>query len=447
LSSKSIPSFSFTNTHFRFVLAHLTAGSGVEDSDKYLCAQVKIKNEGKTQFFIGVSQRKTLVDGSLVQGSVDFQVFADRGVVKRGESCTIHLSMIAKPTAVFSAIQEFLTVSIDEGIKIMITFVVINPFVPFFGTGFPCCIVQQVIESPVGLYEAPLILQMLKHQFIRQEGYSSPEVVRLISAQSHLHALSNRDVLENALCIRNDLEEETNAAELLRDFWSGVDAQKGKANAPLSPKEALGGYSVSGSSGSFRGVPPSCAQPAGYLPGAVVPTAPTSTSVTTFPNVHSAAPNALLKASPATLFALVTLFFAELPFSVVDLSLIGCEPIKYLETLQPCVQGLIMWVVDLCCGFLKHADETEITVRELALSWAAIFLSNGGERLFTAEEQPAEPINLSASAVGLSRSGRMTRVSAQQTPQSVTLYLHTVTSIVHWIALYEGQYPRPVGKK
>lgn len=417
LASPHVAQVSCSTTHFKFIVDTLCDAH--DGKDRFFSAQVKIKNESKHPFSIAVGQRVTLAD-TQDRESVDFQILLDKQLVKKGESAILLLSMITKSYAAFNTIQEVIVLHIDEGVKVVVTFVVVNPCVPFFGCGFPSCIAQKVVDSPLGLsYDAPLFLQVLKHLFVVKGGYAMKEVAHLLQGIAHLHGAHNREVLREAIRLKEQLEEECTQNTLLHGFWSsaaGGGAGGGSASSGTgysgtnSPPLVPGRSSEPSVTGAVRPVPSSLSQPYGYSPGAVAPSsAPSSSSLHHLPNSQTVYPTCLVHASPSLLFALALLWFAEFPVTVVEASILTCDPQTYLETMQPTLQGLVLWIVDISLGLLVRRSENGTNMRSLALTFASMLCP-------------------------LARSGV---ANPAELERGVMVRMHVVTALVQWMTTFD----------
>lgn len=407
------PRITHSSSHFRFVVDTTME----ESKDRYFSSQIKFKNEGKMPASVQIARRLTLVDGMVQNDATDFQCILDKQAIKKGETSVLMLSLIAKPFAVFHTIQELLVVSFSDRLPIIASFVVVNPCTPAFGTGLPASIALSVQGSPIGPYHAPLTLQLLKHQFVRQQGFTSKEVAHVLCGPSHMYTAQNRDVMRQVDRILNNIDDSTDIGELLCAFNRAQPDMK------------------SNSASSHLTLPPTLAQPPGYQPGAVVPSG-SQASLTTFPNVQTAIPEPLVGAPPAVLFSLMLSWLSNLPNSVIDASILQCDPVTYLESLQPWQQGIIRWVLDLCCGLLVHKEDNDVGLRALALTFGWVLVAHeihkqghGDEFLDDAEGEGAR----------LSQRDQEWRGTSN-------LRHYAVTAMVHWLTLYEGVYAKAAQK-
>lgn len=406
------PRITPTPCHFRFVVDTTME----ESKDRYFSSQVKFKNDGKAPAAVAIVRRLTLVDGVQQSDVTDFQCMLDKDNIKKGETSILMLSLIAKPFAVFHTIQELLLISFNDTLPIVCTFLVVNPCTPPFGTGLPAALCLPVTASPLGPYHAPLVLQILKHQFVRQQGYVCKEVVHVLCGPSHMYTAQNRDVMRQVDRILCQIDESMDIGDLLGTF--GRSQHDGKNNHSCS----------------HLVLPSSAAQPPGYQPGNTVPSG-SQASLSTFPNVQTAIPEPLVGASPAVVFSLMLSWLSAFPCSAVDASILQCDPITYLESVQPWQQGIIRWVIDLCCGLLLHKDESEIGLRDLALTFGSILvlheLRDGGEEGGVSEaDMETERI--------------LKRDEAWR--KATILRHHAVTAMVHWLTLYEPVYAKGASK-
>jgi hypothetical protein len=414
-TTTEIPRIAPSQCHFRFVVDTTME----ESKDRYFSAQVKFKCESKGPTSVSIARRLSFVDGVAQCESTDFQCMIDRESVKKGDTTILMLSLIAKPFAVFHTIQEMLIVAFDS-LPIVCTFLVINPCSPAFGTGVPAALCLPVTASPIGAYHAPLALQILKHQFVRQQGFLCKDVSHVLCGPSHMYTAQNRDVMRQANKILCQLDDAMDIGEALCSFWTSQGGgQKG---------------------GSHLSLPPSAAQPPGYQPAGNVPSG-SQASLSTFPNVQTAVAEPLVAASPAVLFSLMLSWISMFPCSVVDASICQCDPIMYLESLQPWQQGIIRWVLDLCCGLLVHQVENEICLRDLALTFGSLFvhheLSKEGGLTSHRLEDDIEDAEMEVD--------RMSRRD-DRWKRCTSLRHYAVTAVVHWLTLYEGLYTKAASK-
>ena len=114
----------------------------------------------------------------------DSQILLERAYLKKGESSRLLMSFTAKASATFGTYTKLLVLMVHESVKVVVSFVVVNPMQPLFAVPFPSCVPQPVVESPIGSYEAPVILQVIKHHFQIMGGFGWREVAGLLSTHS-----------------------------------------------------------------------------------------------------------------------------------------------------------------------------------------------------------------------------------------------------------------------
>lgn len=460
-----VPHVSFTTPHFRHIVG--AAGqsaapveSGSPEKDRFYSSHVKIKNDGKKPVEVRIYERLTFVDGVLVEhahypshaaataataptattldtspttvsppptpsfgsGSrssrpddVDFQVLLDKNSIKRGETATVLLSLIARTTAVFNDVLEVVILSVDDGVKIVVTFAIVNPFLPLFGSPFPNCIAQTVLGSPIGQYQAPAVLQMLKHKFILNKGLAFAELhSALFCGHSASSPNVNRAALSAALAIRERLDDE---ADTFAAIASTAELGGRKTATAAETSSAGGGEEAVLTPPVFddrHGVAPSPSLPPGFAPGALAPTAKASAAAGPFPRCLDAA-------DPLTLFSLMLLWLAEFPMAIFDESIAKAEPFAYVASLDPCLQGVVWWIVDLCCALLVHSDANGVSLRALANCFAAVL-------------------------VGDNVVGDTSDAVATAMTRAVHMRLHVTTTLVKIISRYRDRYEKKASK-
>jgi hypothetical protein len=117
---------------------------------------------------------------------------------------------------------------------------------------------------------------------------------------------------------------------------------------------------------------------------------------------------------------------------VMDASILQCDPVTYLESLQPWQQGIIRWVLDLCCGLLVHKDENDVGLRELALTFGWVLVGHELHKRGFADESLDD-----AEGEGARLSQR-----DEEWRWASNLRHYAVTAMFHWLTLYEGVYTK-----
>jgi hypothetical protein len=369
MQKMALPQFVASPLHFKFVVDTSAAG---ESQIKYFSAQITIKNEGSNSISTQILQRVSIVDGvvvptessnSTVPGSgssaggtpqrptssntsgpkeTDFQVFMDRNSVPKKGQCTVLLSLIAQPSAVFRHLTETVVLLINGLVPLIATFAVINPSLPLFGTPFPSALTIPVTHSPLSIFCAPVALELLRTVFIEQGGLESKNILHVLDTP--LFGSVNRASLLEAAEARVVLEElglldVLHASPVLRT--SGAGTFEGIDALPGTPAGSPPG-GVAASSGNTDDaiiLPPNTAV-AALLP---------STNTVRFK-----VPMSVAHISPAGAFQLILAWIAECPTPLVDRAILSCDPFVFLETLPPAVQGTYVWCIDICCLLLVN---------------------------------------------------------------------------------------------
>ena len=369
------PQMSCSPLHFKFIVD--TNGSGV----KYFSAQVAIKNEGSSSLAVKLLQRISIVDGQArtppatgpggapqpdtsapvgQTAGTDFQVFVDKTTVPRKGTSTVLLSLIAQPDAEFGYVHEAVVILVNNVVPLIITFVVVNPSLPLFGTPFPAALTMPVTHSPLGMYHAPVALELLHMLFATQGGMSSKSVLHVLD--STMFAATNKASLLEALDVRSALDE----LGLLDIVSSG----------PLHRSSGARGQSTDPTEDRCD----SPNRPA--LP-------PNTTVATLLPNSREVTfdvPVQVATLNPPATLQLILLWLAEFPTPLVDRSILACDPFVFLETVSPPVQGTLLWCIDFCCTLLlnqrrisSHQRTTSASLEEeLAKEAATPATTTGG---------------------------------------------------------------------
>ncbi|RNC42551.1 hypothetical protein TcCL_NonESM07830 [Trypanosoma cruzi] len=402
------PCITFSNCHFLFVGETSPEGEGQNKSD--FSAEVSVRNQGSLRCSVKISEVHAFIDGEVVSGEYLGCARMEERTIRSGEATTFHFILKPIPRRHVSMFEQLVVLSVDTYVKIFVTFIVVSEKQKPFCTGFPRCLAITVRDSPVGVYTCPLMLQLIKHQFIRQQGLTSKTIAHLLVGKSGNFITHNREVMREATRVKEILEEEMDFAEVLATYRSSLPKNnRGTAELPYSS-----------------------AQPAGYLPGSVLPTAVAAVfSMSCFPNAATRLPAALTNAQPDVLMGLTLIWLAELDATVFDASLFACDPMNYLGMLPPHLQGVIFWILDLCGGLLIHSGVNETSLRHLALTFAAVLMRK--KRL--TDDAKAESVFKER----VFHQGAV-EPSADTMLTDVALHQAAVTAFVHWITVYRASY-------
>lgn len=238
-SAADVPRFFISQCHFKFVLedsnglrpeAEVDPGAAtkifegsrsshgsddaVTDKPRYFSAQVRIKNESKPHLAVAITQRKSDTVGDADEHDIDFQVLMDKSVIKKGEVATLLLSIILKPGAYFSTIRETVIVTVDDLVKVPITFALINPHGSVFGSGFPMLVTSRLV-CPLGTVNAPKILLLLRSFISHCTGnYAKPVYLGVL--ESIARTTDPTALLREVISLRSALEDAD--VSTLREF-------------------------------------------------------------------------------------------------------------------------------------------------------------------------------------------------------------------------------------
>ncbi|EPY24252.1 hypothetical protein STCU_07273 [Strigomonas culicis] len=418
---KHVPKVSIQNMHFKFV------GNFSTDPDantKIYTARVKLMNNGNHSIIIEVTQTQTVIDGISVDNRY-VESTLQKQELKRGESIDVNFSIREAPRRGFSDFQQLVVLTIDGVIRYFITLCVVSPRQKIFGQRFPSCLPLRVEHSPLGPYAAPMMLQLLKHQLLRQQGLSSPAVVHLFTDRSVNFRPHNQETMREVMRVKELLEEQMNLLDILDSFWnSQPDAKK----APIAR----------------RYQPPcSAAQPAGYLPGVDLPTVgSTSGMVTLFPNAATRVPDVLSRAPPAVTAGVILLVLAEMEMDIFDASFLNCDALSYFESMTPHYKGVILWVLDLCCALLFNKAVNGCTERGLALTFASVLARPMRASRKAADDDDA-PVSTEAFEAAADPSATRADAAEQITfPVEVAHRQNIVTALLAWLAVYQDKFTR-----
>ncbi|ESL09387.1 hypothetical protein TRSC58_02890 [Trypanosoma rangeli SC58] len=404
------PRITVSNCHFLFV-GDANAGSQAQGK-REVSAEISLKNGGDSKCVVKVSEVHTFIDGEAVPGDYLGCAGVKERTLCSGEAIAFHLALKPIPRHCMSLFEAVAVLTIDTYVKVFITFTVVSEKQRPFGTGFPQWLPITVRYSPVGVYTCPLVLQLLKHQFIRQQGLTSKTVARFLVGKSRNFTTYNREVMREATRVKEILEEELDFAEVLATYRSSL------------PQNSWGNTEL----------PHSSAQPAGYPPGGVLPTAVAAvSSMSCFPNAATRLPTALTNAQPDILMGLILIWLAELEATMFEASLFTHDPMTYLGVLPPHLRGVIFWIVDFCGGLLLHQSVNEVSVRHLALTFAAVLMRK--KRM--PDEGRADIVFMETVLYR-----RVGEPWADTMLADVALHQAAANAFVHWITVYSASYKK-----
>lgn len=421
---KRVPRVAMGQCSFRFV-GVFSADPAV--NEEVFAATVKVQNKGDHPFTLELSQAQTVIDGVRVENGF-LQSSVQRQELKRGESVDIRLSIKEAPREGFTELQQILVIAVDGVLKLFVTYSVVSLRQGLFGQRFPTCLPLSVVKSPLGEYSAPLMLQMLKHVFIRRQGLSSPSVIRLMTDRATDYRAHNQETMREVMRAKEILSSQVNLSDVLGSYWA---SQPDAAKAPKGRSYKL---------------PVSSAQPAGFLPGIDLPTGSTSSAAKLFPNAYTKLPDYLTKAPPDVTMGLILLWLAEMDVRVFELAFSGGDSVSYLEVMPPYLRGIVLWILDLCCALLQNRAVNGATERGLAITFASVLTRPDPSR---AEEDDTGDVEMDESATEAFRVDSFARQTAGGPPQhtrSLTRELairqSTVTALLNWICLYNSRFSR-----
>ncbi|KPI86657.1 hypothetical protein ABL78_4272 [Leptomonas seymouri] len=411
---KYVPKLSVSNPHYRFI-SRFTDGAA--DSAAVLSATVSVHNTGSQAFTVEIVQTQTVIDGVIVEDKY-MEARLEKAELHRGESVDMCLTMQSPPRVVLWEYEQVVVLAVNGVLKYFVTFAVISPKQNLFKQRLPGCLPLLVQNSPLGEYSAPLMLQVLKHAFIRQEGYTSPAVTRLLLGKAVNYRPHNEVVMEEAMRLQEILSEQLNMEEMIASYWASLpDARK----APLSRR-----YSA----------PPSSAQPARYAPGSDKAGSSNSAAAEAlFPNGFTRLPDVLTRSPPAVIFGVILIWLATMDIVVFDSLFFCSDAVGYLQTMPPYLRGIVMWILDLCCALLANQEVNGVNERVLALTFAALLMRRNSQHFATGETEA-----YSASQASTLASPAGSSVSATLFSTEVSVHQNVVTAMLHWIAIYRVKY-------
>lgn len=411
---KYVPKVVVSNPHCRFVGSY---NDDAAESAKVFSAKLSVQNNGSQTFTVEIVQTQTVIDGVRVEDKY-VEAKLEKAELRRGESVDMWLTMQNPPRAVLWAYEQVVVLAVSGVLKYFITFAVISPKQNLFKQRLPGCLPLTVQNSLLGDYTAPLMLQVLKHAFIKQEGYSSTAVTHLLLGKAVNYRPHNEVVMAEAMRLKEVLSEQLDLAEMISSYWNSLpDARK----APLSRQ--------------YR-APPSSAQPARYAPGSDKAGTSASTSAEAlFPNTSTRLPDVLSRSPPAVIFGVMLIWLAEMDIAVFDVSLFNSDAVGYLQTMPPYLRGIVMWVLDLSLGLLANQEVNGVNERVLALTFAALLMRRSTQQ-FSAEETEAFSDAQDASLA----SPTSNSISAISFSSEVSFHQNAVTAMLHWITIYRVRY-------
>eukprot|EP00658_Telonema_sp_P-2_P080679 TRINITY_DN8079_c0_g1_i1.p1 TRINITY_DN8079_c0_g1~~TRINITY_DN8079_c0_g1_i1.p1 ORF type:complete len:276 (-),score=30.64 TRINITY_DN8079_c0_g1_i1:253-1080(-) len=178
--------------------------------------------------------------------------------------------------------------------------------------------------------------------------------------------------------------------------------------------------------------------------------------------------------TPEDTLGLIMLFIGQFPIPLVDEGILSCDPAAYLESTQPCVQGILLFVIDFCCCLLMYSSDNHTTVRTLALAFAPLLIRSPFSESQSTRAAAASPLrapHMRSQSMGTYRRNQETYINEQNShmgnmgtlpsldgggdhqssrqkrlPQPeelasfVLLETHVVTALIHWIKRYQKLY-------
>lgn len=411
-----VPNVSVSNACNKFVGSFL---DGTASTTQGFHCSIKVKNNGSQPFTMEVSQTQTVMDG-VIGGDSIMGTSLDKATLQRGESVELKLSMDHLPRSAVREYEQLIVLSFDGVLRYFVSFAVVSPTQRLFGQRFPGCLPVSVRNSPLGEYSAPVVLQLLKHSFIRQEGYTSPAVVHLLLGKAINYRPHNEVVMGEAERLKRALEDQLDIGAMMASYWASLpDAKK----APPSRCCTL---------------PVSSAQPNQYTAGSdKLGSAKNSSGESFFPNSATKIPDALQRAPPAVIMGLILVWLAEMDVAVFDASFINCDAVGYMQSMPPYLRGVLMWVLDLCCALLLNRAVNGATERVLALTFASILMRRN---LSGDANQEPDTFFDPGSAFGAPNPAVAAPPILFAT--EVALHQNAVTAMLNWIAIYNSKYSK-----
>ncbi|CCW64305.1 unnamed protein product [Phytomonas sp. EM1] len=408
---KYVPKVSIKHCHFRFIG---TLSLDPSFNQRVFAASISFRNNGQRPLILKVTQIQIIIDGVKTE-SKSFQGSGDSYELIQGESIDLDLSIKEVTQPNFTEFQQILVISINEVLKVFVTFLVLSPKQRLFHQRFPACMVLNVVNSPLGTYTAPLMLQIFKHVFIWQKGLSSAAVIRLMMDKSANYRTQNREIMREVLRIKELLQEQLDLSKVLDNFWNSFEDIEG---FPIGRRYKL---------------PPSSAQPHGYSPAADSPAFRVSIGYDClFPNRQTWLPDCLTHASPEVSMGLILLWLADMDAVIFEASFGIEDPIAYLVNMPAHLRGIILWILDLCCALIHNSVKNGATGRGLALTFTNILMRRKAEAFGDAGLGTPNG-DLPNSINSFFGSSFLSEVEKRQT---------AVTVFLHWLKIYAYRYEK-----
>ncbi|KAG5502971.1 hypothetical protein JKF63_04744 [Porcisia hertigi] len=420
---KYVPSVSVKNSHFRFVGDYLDDAA---ENQKMFSATVTVQNNGSRPFTVEIVQTQTVIDGVRVEDKF-MKAEMEKAELRHGESVDVRLVMHQPPRAVLWEYEQIVVLSVNGVLKYFVTFAVISPRQNLFKQRMPGCLPLAVQSSPLGDYSAPLMLQVLKHALIRQQGYTSPAVVHLLRGKAVNYRSHNELVMAETMRLIKTLADQMNMAETISSYWASLPGVK-----KMLP--------------SHQCQPPvSSAQPARYAPGSdKFGSSNVTTAETLFPNSATRLPEVLQRSPPAVIMGAILIWLAQMDIAVFDSSFFNCDPIGYMQSAPPYLRGILLWILDLCCGLLANREVNGVNERVLALTFAALLMRRNPPQYSTEETEAfsdAQDVFDFPGSGGVS-GGRGSAAVDVPFSTDVAFYQNAVTAMLHWISIYRVKYTK-----
>ncbi|CCW71023.1 unnamed protein product [Phytomonas sp. Hart1] len=407
---KYVPKVSIKQCHFRFIG---TLSSDPAFNQRVFVASISFRNNGQRALTLKVTQIQIILDGVKTE-SKSFQGSGDSYRLIQGESIDLDLSIKEVTQPNFTEFQQILVITINEVLKVFVTFFVLSPKQRLFQQRFPSCMVLKVVNSPLGVYTSPLMLQIFKHVLILKKGLSSPAVMHLMMDKSTHYRSQNRETMLEVLRIKKLLQEQLDLSKVLDHFWSSF---QGIERVPIERRYKL---------------PPSSAQPHGYSPAADSPAFGVSMGYDyLFPNRQTWLPDCLINAPPEVSMGLILLWLADMDENIFEAPLGTGDPIAYFVNMPAHRRGVILWILDLCCALIHNSAKNGATGRGLALTFTNILMRKTAA--FKAAGLGAPDGTLPDTTVYFIGSSFLSEVEKRQS--GVTIFLH-------WLKIYAYRYER-----
>ncbi|CAJ1026662.1 hypothetical protein, conserved [Leishmania lindenbergi] len=420
---KYVPSATVTNPHYRFVGDYL---DDVTENAKVFSAAVTVQNNGSQPFTVEITQTQTVIDGVQVEDKF-MEAKLEKAELRRGESVDVRLVMQQPPRAVLWEYEQMVVLSVNGVLKYFVTFAVISPKQDLFKQRLPGCLPLTVQDSPLGEYSAPLMLQVLKHAFIRQQGYTSPAVVHLLLGKAVNYRSHNELVMSETMRLTKALIDQMNMAATISSYWTSLpDAKKAPPSRQYQP-------------------PVSSAQPARYAPGSdKFGSSNVATAEVLFPNSATRLPEVLQRSPPAVIMGAILIWLAQMDIAVFDSSFFNCDPVGYMQGMPPYLRGILLWILDLCCGLLANQDVNGANERALALTFATLLMRRNPPQYNSEETEAfsdAQVIFDSPRSCG-GADGSASTSTAASFSTDLAFHQNAVTAMLHWITVYRVKYAK-----